>query len=167
MWGWRSSRTVVIGPAPSLFVVGCVLPLVVHARHVACAARRHVAFSARRATMGAAGQHAALRRRHRRSGDAIGAPSGCARARRLPSKGRCGSCSPHPCSCLPTSLRSRGRTLEERRPAGEVAGHDVLSGWTYSLPAAMLVLAWSCIPSRCWPPRSPSAGLRRGSRKPR
>ena len=141
MWGWRSSRTVVIGLAAALFAVSCVLPLASFLMTSLDGATAAFALDARQwgllVNTAGLGVGAAV------LATAIGAPLGAAaRARRrFPTRRCCGWRLPHPCCCLPMWWRWRGRTWASSRGLlAAVAGYDALAAWTYSLPAAVLVL---------------------------
>lgn len=140
MWGWRSSRTVVIGLAAALFVVSCVLPLasflMTSLRGVATA----FALDARQ--WGLLVNTASLGVGTAVLATAIGAPLGLFLARAsLPYKAllRVGLAAP---LLLPPYVVALAWTYlgSNRGLLATVAGYDALAAWTYSLPAAVLVL---------------------------
>ncbi len=146
MWGWRSSRTFVVGAAIAVFFVSCVLPLA------------YMVALSLVGTSSAASSYAALLLDSRQRtlltntallgggsalvATAIGAPLGVALAR-VPLSGKA------PLRILLTApvllppyvvglawiyLGGRAGLV------AQIAGADVLSDWTYSLPGAVLVL---------------------------
>ena len=140
MWGWRSSRTVVIGLAAALFVVSCVLPLVSFLMTSLRGATTAFTLDARQwglliNTAGLGVGTAVL-------ATAIGAPLGLLLARAsLPYKAllRVGLAAP---LLLPPYVVALAWTYlgSNRGLLATVAGYDGLAAWTYSLPAAVLVL---------------------------
>lgn len=147
MWGWRSSRTVVIGAAAAAFVVCCVLPLAymiglsiggtwgMGSTYVALlldARQRTLLFNT--AVLGGGTALVAT---------LIGAPLGVALAR-VPLRGRplVRILLTAPVLLPPYVVGLAWIYLGGRAGfAAQIAGRDVLSGWTYSLTGAVLVLS--------------------------
>jgi iron(III) transport system permease protein len=140
MWGWRSSRTVVIGLAAALFVVSCVLPLASFLMTSLRDATAAFALGARQwgllvntagLGVGAAGL-----------ATAIGAPLGVLLARTsLPYLALLRVALAAPLLLPPYVVALAWTYLASSRGLlATVAGSDALAGWTYSLPAAVLVL---------------------------
>lgn len=141
MWGWRSSRTPVIGIAGALFVVSCVLPVAAVLMTSLRGSTAALALDARQwallfntASLGAGTALLAT---------AVGAPLGLLLARAaLPRKAllRVGLVAP---LLLPPYVVALAWTYlgSSSGPVAAVAGYDLLAGWTSSLPAAVLVLA--------------------------
>lgn len=143
MWRWQSSRTAVVGIAVTVFVVCCVLPiaylLAVPLSGVEAYASLALDARQRRLLYNTAllGTGTAL------LATAIGAPLGLALARvSLPRKALLRLALSAPVLLPPyivglawTYLGSSDGSL------ATVAGRDLFSGWTYSLPAAVLVLS--------------------------
>ena len=141
MWGWRSSRTVVIGLAAALFVASSVLP--VASFLMTSVRRRDGRIRTRRSAMGASGQHRGPRPRLRRSGDRDGRAAGSAARAGVASLQ--GDAAGRACRTpAPAPLCGGARVdVSWRAAAGSlaaVAGYGALAAWTYSLPAAVLVL---------------------------
>ncbi len=140
MWGWRSSRTVVIGLAAALFGVSCVLPLASFLMTSLRGATAAFALDARQwgllvNTAGLGVGTAVL-------ATALGAPLGLLLARaRLPSKALLRVALVAPLLLPPYVVALAWTYLLSRRGLlATVAGYDALAAWTYSLPAAVLVL---------------------------
>jgi iron(III) transport system permease protein len=140
MWGWRSSRTVVIGLAAALFLVSCVLPLASFVMTSLRGATAAFALDARQwgllVNTAGLGVGAAV------LATAIGAPLGLLLARAsLPYKAslRVGLAAP---LLLPPYVVALAWTYlgSSRGLLATVAGYDAIATWTYSLPAAVLVL---------------------------
>ena len=133
----RSSRTVVIGLAGALFAVGCVLPVV---SLLMTSFGSITAFALDRRQWGLLANTSRLGAGTALLAMAIGTPLGLvlARARLRPGAAAAG---PRRAGAA-AALRRRARVDVSREPRGLVAvtGRDLLSGWTYSLPAAVLVL---------------------------
>jgi iron(III) transport system permease protein len=140
MWGWRSSRTVVIGLAAALFGVSCVLPLASFLMTSLRGATTAFALDARQ--WGLLVNTAGLGVGTAVVASAIGAPLGLLLARAsLPCKTllRVGLAAP---LLLPPYVVALAWTYlgSNRGLLATVAGYDALAAWTYSLPAAVLVL---------------------------
>jgi iron(III) transport system permease protein len=144
MWPWQSSRTVVVGISVAVFVVCCVLP---------------VAYLLTIALTGTSGTFAAVLVDARQRGllyntmllgagtaflaTAIGAPLGIVLARvplRRKPLARVALAAP---VVLPPYVVGLAWVYlgSSRGLVAALAGRDVLSTWTYSLPAAILVLS--------------------------
>ena len=144
MWRWPSSRTVVVGIAVVLFVVCCLLP---------------VGYLLTMVLMGTDGAYALVWLDARQRGllsntallgtgtallaTAIGAPLGLVLARiALPGKGLLRLALAAPVLLPPYIVALAWTYLGGSRGfLASLAGRDVLSEWTYSLPAAILVLS--------------------------
>jgi iron(III) transport system permease protein len=140
MWGWRSSRTVVIGLAAALFVGSCVLPLASFLMTSLRGATTAFALDARQ--WGLLANTAGLGVGTAVLATAVGAPLGLLLARAsLPYKAllRVGLAAP---LLLPPYVVALAWTYlgSNRGLLATVAGSDALAAWTYSLPAAVLVL---------------------------
>ena len=140
MWGWRSSRTVVVGLGAALFVVSCVLPVAAFLTTSLDGATAAFALDARQRRLlvntASLGVGAAV------WATATGAPLGLLLARgSLPDK-----------ALLRIALAARlllppyvvalawTYLATSRGLLATVAGNDALAAWAYSLPAAVLVL---------------------------
>jgi iron(III) transport system permease protein len=144
MWRWQSSRTVVIGIASAVFVICCVLP---------------VAYLLSISLFGGDAAYAAVLLDARQRGllynttllgtgtallaTAIGAPLGIALARvPLPRKGLVRLALAAPVLLPPYIVGLAWVYLGSSRGiVAALAGRDLLSEWTYSLPAAVIVLS--------------------------
>ena len=140
MWGWRSSRTVVIGLAAALFVVSCVLPVASFLMTSLRGATAAFALDARQwgllvNTAGLGVGSAVL-------ATAIGAPLGLLLARAsLPYRALLRVALAAPLLLPPYVVALAWTYLASSRGLlATVAGYDALAAWTYSLPAAALVL---------------------------
>jgi len=143
MWRWQSSRTVVVGGAIVVFVVCCVLPVGylltvsvsgadAFSAVVLDARQRQLLYNT--AILGAGTALLAT---------AIGAPLGIALARTaLPRKAALRLALGAPV-LLPPYIVGLAWTYfgSSRGWLATLAGPDLLSAWTYSLPAAILVLS--------------------------
>ena len=140
MWRWQSSRTAVVGAAIVVFVVCCVLPvgylLTVSLSSVDAFSALLLDARQRQLLYNTAllGTGTAL------LATAIGAPLGIALARiALPRKAilRLALAAP---VLLPPYIVGLAWTYlgSSRGWLATLAGHDLLSAWTYSLPAAIL-----------------------------
>ena len=171
MWRWSPSRTVVVGSATVLFVVCCVLGPIGYLLFMASSgtdvAYAAVWLDARQ--RGLLVNTACLGTGTALLATAIGAPLGLALARiALPGRHCCGSCSPRPCCCRPTSWRSRGPTWgavvgsSPRSPgaicsrSGPTACQRPSSSWDSSFTHC-----------RCWRRKSRVAAWTDVSKKPR
>ena len=143
MWRWQSSRTAVVGAAIVVFVVCCVLPvgylLTVSLSSVDAFSALLLDARQRQLLYNTAllGTGTAL------LATAIGAPLGIALARiALPRKAvlRLALAAP---VLLPPYIVGLAWTYlgSSRGWLATLAGHDLLSAWTYSLPAAIVVLS--------------------------
>ena len=140
MWGWRSSRTVAIGLAAAIFVVSCVLPVASFLMASLRDATAAFALDARQRgllvnTAGLGVGSAVL-------ATAIGSPLGLLLARaslRYRALLRVALAAP---LLLPPYVVALAWTYlaSSRGLLATVAGYDALAAWTYSLPAAALVL---------------------------
>jgi iron(III) transport system permease protein len=142
MWRWQSSRTAVIGIAVAVFVVCCVLPvgylLVVSLSGVEPYSSLALDARQRRLLYNTAllGTGTAL------LATAIGAPLGLALARvSLQPKALLRLALSAPVLLPPYIVALAWTYLGSSEWLATVAGSDVPSGWTYSLPAATLVLS--------------------------
>ena len=140
MWGWRSSRTVVIGLAAALFVVSCVLPVASFLMTSLRGATAAFALDARQwgllvNTAGLGVGSAVL-------ATAIGAPLGLLLARAsLPYRALLRVALAAPLLLPPYVVALAWTYLASSRGLlAAVVGYDALAAWTYSLPAAALVL---------------------------
>ena len=140
MWGWRSSRTVVIGLAAGLFVVSCVLPLASFLMTSLRGATTAFALDARQ--WGLLVNTAGLGVGTAVVATAIGAPLGLLLARAsLPYKALLRVALAAPLLLPPYVVALAWTYLASNRGVlATVAGYDALAAWTYSLPAAVLVL---------------------------
>ncbi len=144
MWRWPSSRTVVVGIAVVLFVVCCLLPvgyLLTMLLSGMDGATAIVWLDARQ--RGLLSNTALLGTGTALFATAIGAPLGLVLARiALPGKGflRLALAAP---VLLPPYIVALAWTYlgGSRGLLASVAGRDLLSDWTYSLPAAILILS--------------------------
>lgn len=140
MWGWRSSRTVVIGLAGALFVAACVLPvasiLLTSLRGVAAA------FTLDARQWGLLTNTASLGVGTAICATAIGTPLGLLFARApLPHKPLLRVALAAPLLLPPYVVALAWTYLGSSRGlVATVIGYDVLAAWTYSLPAAVVVL---------------------------
>ena len=140
MWGWRSSRTVVLGLAAALFAVSCVLPLASFLMTSLRGAATAFALDARQwgllvNTAGLGVGTAVL-------ASAIGAPLGLLLARAsLPYRALLRVALAAPLLLPPYVVALAWTYLGSNRGLlATVAGYETLAAWTYSLPAAVLVL---------------------------
>ena len=143
MWRWQSSRTAVVGAAIVVFVVCCVLPVGYLLTVSLSSARRLLGHCAGCATASTALQHGSLGTGTALLATAIGAPLGIALARiPLPRKAvlRLALAAP---VLLPPYIVGLAWTYlgSSRGWVATLAGRDLLSAWTYSLPAAIVVLS--------------------------
>ena len=144
MWRWPSSRTVVVGIAVGLFVVCCLLPvgyLLTMVLRGTDGANPLVWLDARQ--RGLLANTALLGTGTALLATVIGAPLGLVLARiTLPGKGflRLALAAP---VLLPPYIVALAWTYlgGSRGLLASVAGRDLLSDWTYSLPAAILILS--------------------------
>jgi iron(III) transport system permease protein len=144
MWRWPSSRTVVVGSAVALFVVCCLLPigyLLFTSLRSADAAYATLWLDPRQ--RGLLWNTALLGTGTALLATAIGAPLGLALARiALPRKAllRLALAAP---VLLPPYIVALAWTYlgSSRGIVAALAGRDLLSEWTYSLPAAIIVLS--------------------------
>jgi iron(III) transport system permease protein len=139
MWGWRSSRTVVLGLAAALFVATCVLPA---ASFLMTSLRGATAVTLDARQWGLLANTAGLGVGTAVLATAIGAPLGLLLARaslRYKPLLRVGLAAP---LLLPPYVVALAWTYlgSNRGLLAAVAGYDALAAWTYSLPAAVLVL---------------------------
>lgn len=143
MWRWPSSRTVVVGSAVALFVVCCLLPigyLLFTSLSSADAAYAALWLDARQ--RGLLWNTALLGTGTALLATAIGAPLGLALARiALPRKAllRLALAAP---VLLPPYIVALAWTYlgSSRGLVATLAGRDLLAEWTYSVPAAVVVL---------------------------
>ena len=140
MWGWRSSRTPVVGLAAALFAVSGVVPLASFLMTSLRGATAVFALDARQwgllvNTAGLGVGTAVL-------ATAIGAPLGLLFARAsLPHKALLRVALAAPLLLPPYVVALAWTYLGSSRGLlATVAGYDALAAWTYSLPAAVLVL---------------------------
>ena len=140
MWGRRSSRTVVVGLAGAFFAVGCVLPA---ASLIAVSLRSATdAFSLDARQWGLLANTARLGVGTALVGIAIGAPLGLVLARAaLPHKALLRMALAAPV-LLPPYIVALAWTYigGNRGLVVAVTGYDLLSAWTYSVSAAVVVL---------------------------
>jgi iron(III) transport system permease protein len=143
MWRWQSSQTAVVGAAIAVFVVCCVLPvgylltvslssLEAFSALLLDARQRQLLYNT--ALLGTGTALLAT---------AIGAPLGIALARiALPRKAALRLALAAPV-LLPPYIVGLAWTYvgSSRGWLATLAGHDLLSAWTYSLPAAIVVLS--------------------------
>jgi iron(III) transport system permease protein len=144
MWGWRSSRTAVIGAAIVVFVVCCLLPvgylLTVTLADIGCTSTALFPDARQRGllyTTSLLGTGTAL------LATAIGVPLGVALARiALPLKTALRLALAAPALLPPYVVGLAWIYLGGSRGlVATLAGHDALSAWTYGLPAAIIVLS--------------------------
>ena len=167
MWGWRSSRTIVLGIAGALFVAGSVLPIAMVMTSIDGAI---AAFALDARQRGLLVNTAGLGIGTAVLATAIGAPLGLLFARApLPGKSLLRVVLAAPLLLPPYVVALAWTYLGSRQGLlAAVTGSELVSTWTYSLPAAVLVLGLvRHIPSRCWRPRWRCAASMGGSRKPR
>ena len=140
MWGWRSSRTVVIGLAAALFVVTSVFPLASFLMMSLSGATAAFALDARQ--WGLLVNTARLGVGSAVLATAIGAPLGLLLARAsLPYRSLLRIALAAPLLLPPYVVALAWTYLASSRGLlATVAGDDALTAWTYSLPAAVLVL---------------------------
>jgi iron(III) transport system permease protein len=143
MWRWPSSRTVVVGIAMALFVVCCVLPLsyLVTVSLTDVATFPAMALDARQ--RGLLLNTALLGIGTACLATAIGAPLGLALARITLSRKALLRLSLAAPALLPPYIAGLAWTYFGSSVGWMTAltGRDLLSAWTYSLPAAILVLS--------------------------
>lgn len=145
-WGWRSSRTAVIGIAGVLFVVGCVLPTAFVVMTSLRGASGAFALDARQwallANTASLGIGAAM------LATAIGAPLGLLFARApLPGKALLRVALAAPLLLPPYVVALAWTYVGSRRGLVATAvGGDLFTAGIYSLPAAVLVLAFVLYP---------------------
>jgi iron(III) transport system permease protein len=144
MWGWQSSRTAVIGIASAVFAVCCILPvgyLLAASMWSTPATYGSVWLDARQRGLlfntALLGTGAAI------IATAVGAPLGVALARvALPRKTLLRLLLTAPVLLPPYVVGLSWIYLGGSRGlVASVTGYDVFSEWTYSLPAAILVLS--------------------------
>lgn len=140
MWGWRSSRTVVVGVATTLFVVICVFPIASFLMTSLPGVTAAFALDARQ--WGLLVNTAVLGIGTAVLATAIGAPLGLLLARApLPQKTLLRVALAAPLLLPPYVVALAWTYLGSNRGLlATVVGYDVLAVWTYSLPAAVLVL---------------------------
>ncbi len=140
MWGWRSSRTVVVGLATTLFVVICVFPIASFLMTSLQGVTAAFALDARQ--WGLLVNTAVLGIGTAVLATAIGAPLGLLLARApLPQKTLLRVALAAPLLLPPYVVALAWTYLGSNRGLLATAvGYDVLAAWTYSLPAAVLVL---------------------------
>lgn len=149
IWPWRSSRTVVVGLALAVFIVCCVWPLMSLLLTLADAdtgAYRILLLDARR--RGLLYNTLLLGLGTATVATAIGAPLGIALARvPLRRKGLLRLALAAPLLLPPYVVALAWIQLGGSRGLiAAAAGRDLLSDWTYSLPAAVMVLALVLFP---------------------
>lgn len=151
MWGWRSSRTIVLGLAAAAFTIGCVLPVVSVLGAGISGSDVSGSFGAfaltprqRSLFMNTVllGSGAAI------VATALGVPLGFALARAaLPHKSvvRLALAAP---IVLPPYIVALAWTylIGHQGLLASLVGKSSLAAWTYSLPAAIVVLALVCYP---------------------
>jgi iron(III) transport system permease protein len=141
MWGWRSSRTVIIGLAGSVFAIGCVLPVM--SMLVAAFGGIGEGFGLDARQWGLLANTALLGTGTALLATFIGAPLGLVLARasfayKAPIRLALAApvlMPPYVVALAWTYLGSRGGLL------AAVTGYDRLSAWTYSAPTAVVVLS--------------------------
>ena len=139
MWGWRSSRTVVLGIAGALFVAGSVLPVAMVMTSIDGAI---AAFALDARQRGLLVNTAGLGIGTAVLATAIGAPLGLLFARApLRGKSLLRVVLAAPLLLPPYVVALAGTYLGSRQGLlAAVTGSELVSTWTYSLPAAVLVL---------------------------
>jgi iron(III) transport system permease protein len=140
MWGWRSSRTVVIGLAAAVFAAGSVLPLAALLMTSLGSAAGALSLDARQ--WGLLANTAGLGAGTALLGVAIGTPLGLMLARAsLPYKAVLRMALAAPVLLPPYVVALAWTYLGGARGlVAAITGSELLSAWTYSLPAAALVL---------------------------
>ena len=140
MWGRRSSRTVVIGLAGAVFAVGCVLPIASLLLTSLGSATDALSLDARQ--WGLLANTARLGTGTALLAVAIGTPLGLVLARApLPHKALLRMTLAAPVLLPPYIVALAWTYLGGNRGlVAAITGSDLLSAWTYSLPAAVLVL---------------------------
>ncbi len=144
MWGWQSSRTVIIGIAIVVFVVCCVLPVgYLLAVPLSGTAASYAAVWPDARQRGLLFNTALLGTGTAILATAIGAPLGLALARMaLPRSPLVRLALAAPVLLPPYVVGLSWIYLGGSRGlAATIAGYDMFSEWTYSLPAAILVLS--------------------------
>lgn len=140
MWGWRSSRTIVLGTAAATFAVGCLLPVVSTLVTVVPGVADAFVLDARQwrllANTALLGTGAAL------LATAIGAPLGFALARAaLPYAPILRLALSAPVLLPPYVVALAWTYLASRQGVlAAVLGPDQLAAWIFSLPCAIVVL---------------------------
>lgn len=143
MWGWQSSRTAVIGIASVVFVVCCILPVgYLLAAPLGSTSASYGAIWLDARQRGLLFNTALLGTGAASLATAIGAPLGLALARMaLPRKALLRLALAAPVLLPPYVVGLSWIYLGSSRGlVASVAGYDLLSEWTHSLPAAILVL---------------------------
>jgi iron(III) transport system permease protein len=140
MWGRRSSRTVVVGVAGAVFAVGCVLPIA--SLLLTSLGRAADAYSLDVRQWGLLANTARLGAGTALLAVAIGTPLGLVLARApLPHKALLRMTLAAPVLLPPYVVALAWTYLGGNRGVvAALTGRDLLSAWTYSLPAAVLVL---------------------------
>jgi iron(III) transport system permease protein len=139
VWGWRSSRTVVVGLATASFVVSCVLPVASFLITSGDGTTGAFALDARQ--WGLLGNTASLGVGAAVLATAIGAPLGLWLARAsLPHKALLRITLAAPLLLPPYVVALAWTYLTPRGLLATVAGADAVATWIYSVPGAVLVL---------------------------